>query len=167
MVTATSLFYQLERWRKISLTAYSRGRFGIGPHLGPRSGVGGTNLSFGCKPTLESKILRLAANYSDMQYFQAFFFVALVVVAIFLTVVWRRRRSNSLLQKWAAQYKYRITRQEYHFVKGPFFWTSAKGQMIYYVVVEDANGNKRSGWVRCGSWWFGLLSDKVEVRWDD
>jgi hypothetical protein len=27
-------------------------------------------------------------------------------------------------------------------------------------------GGVRSGWVRCGSWWLGLLSDQVEVRWD-
>src|SRR5262249_36093276 len=51
--------------------------------------------------------------------------------------------------------------------KGPFFWTSTKAQTVYYVFVEDSDGNKRSGWVRCGSCWFGLLSDNVEVRWDD
>ena len=95
------------------------------------------------------------------------FFIALVVVIIVLAVAWHFGRSNSLLHQWAAQNRYRIIRQEYRFFKGPYFWTSTKGQTVYYVVVEDPDGNTRSGWVRCGSWWFGLLSDKVQVCWDD
>jgi hypothetical protein len=95
------------------------------------------------------------------------FFVGLVVVLVVLAIWWRIGRSNSLPRKWAAQNKYLILRQEHRFFKGPYFWTSSKGQTVYYVVVQDPNGNKRSGWLRCGSWWFGLLSDNVEVRWDD
>ena len=102
-----------------------------------------------------------------MQTIQSVFFVALVVVLVVFAIWWRIGRSNSLLQKWAAQNRYRIIRQERRFFKGPYFWTSTKGQTVYRVVLEDPDGNKRSGWVRCGSWWFGLLSDKVEVRWDD
>jgi hypothetical protein len=100
---------------------------------------------------------------SDMQ---GFFFVALVVVLVVLALVWHFGRSNALLHQWAAQNKYRIIRQEYRLFNGPYFWTSTKGQTVYYVVLEDPDGNKRSGWVRCGSWWFGLLSGNVEVRWD-
>lgn len=96
------------------------------------------------------------------------FALILVAVVVILTLVWHFGRSNSLLQQWATQNGYRIIRQEYrNFFKGPFFWTSAEGQTVYYVVLEDTAGNKRRGWVRCGSWWFGLLSDNVEVRWDD
>ena len=99
---------------------------------------------------------------------QGFFIVALLVVLVVLALAWHCGRSNSLLHKWAAQNSYRIVRQNYRvFFKGPYFWTSPKGRTVYYVVVEDSDGNKRSGWVRCGSWWFGLLSDNVEVRWDD
>jgi hypothetical protein len=96
-----------------------------------------------------------------------FVFVAVAVVVI-LGLVWHFGRSSSLLHQWAAQNGYRIIRQEYrNFFKGPFFWTSTKGQTVYYVVIEDSGGNRRSGWVRCGGWWLGLLSDNVEVRWDD
>jgi hypothetical protein len=85
-----------------------------------------------------------------------------------LGLVWHFWRSDSLLQKWAEDQGYRIIRQEYRwFFKGPFFWTSSNGQTVYYVVIEDSAGSKRSGWVRCGGWWFGLLTDKVEVRWED
>jgi hypothetical protein len=99
---------------------------------------------------------------------EGLFVILAVVVAATLAIVWHFGRSNSVLQQWATQNGYRIVRQEYRtFFKGPFFWTSTKGQTVYYVVVEDSGGNRRSGWVRCGSWWFGLLSDNADVRWDD
>jgi hypothetical protein len=96
------------------------------------------------------------------------FMVALVIFAIISGLLWQFGRSGSLLTKWAAENGYRIIRQEFRFFrKGPFFWTSTRGQAVYYVVIEDSAGNKRKGWVRCGSWWFGLLSNNVEVRWDE
>jgi hypothetical protein len=98
---------------------------------------------------------------------EGLFACAAVAVLILLSLWWHFGRSSSLLHQWAAKNKYRIIRQEYRcFFKGPFFWTSTKAQTVYYVVVEDSVGARRSGWVRCGSWWFGLLSDNVEVRWD-
>jgi hypothetical protein len=99
---------------------------------------------------------------------EAFFVLGAVAALVILGLVWQFWRSSSLLHQWAAEHGYRIIRQEYRtFFKGPFFWTSTKGQTVYYVVVEDSAGNRRRGWVRCGGWWFGLLSDNVEVRWDD
>jgi hypothetical protein len=99
---------------------------------------------------------------------EAVFAIAAGAVLVAVTIWWHFGRSNSLLHQWAEKGGYRIIRQEYRtFFKGPFFWTSTRGQTVYYVEVEDYKGNRRSGWVRCGGWWFGLLSDNVEVRWDD
>ncbi|HXX92757.1 MAG TPA: hypothetical protein VEN81_03935, partial [Planctomycetota bacterium] len=53
------------------------------------------------------------------------------------------------------------------FFKGPFFWTSTKGQMIYYVTVQDSAGRVRHAWVRCGGYVLGMLSDNFEVSWED
>ncbi len=90
--------------------------------------------------------------------------IAGVGVAAF---VWHISRSRSLLQRWAAENDYTILNSDYrYFSKGPFFWTSSKGQTVYHVTVRDHEGNVRNGWVRCGSWWLGLLSDKTEVRWE-
>jgi hypothetical protein len=94
-------------------------------------------------------------------------FPVFVILAI-VGIAWHFGRSQSLLDKWAAANGYRIIRREYrNFFRGPFFWTSAKGQTVYYVIVEDQVGRTRNGWVRCGGWWMGLLSDHVEVRWDE
>jgi hypothetical protein len=91
-------------------------------------------------------------------------FAAVVVLAI----VWHYSRSNDLLHQWAERHGYRIVRQEYrNFFKGPFFWTTSRGQTVYYVTVEDRQGQQRNGWVRCGGRFLGLLSDNVDVRWDE
>ena len=102
-----------------------------------------------------------------MREMQGLFAIAAVAVLVILSLWWHFGRSSSLLHGWAAKNEFRIIRQEYrYFFKGPFFWTSTKGQAVYHVVIEDSAGGSRSGWVRCGGWWFGLLSDNVEVRWD-
>jgi hypothetical protein len=99
-------------------------------------------------------------------YFAVAGFIAIAVFLMF-SIVWRFQRSGSLLQQWAEQNGFSIIDQEYHsFFKGPFFWTSSKGQMVYYVTVKDSEGTIRRGWVRCGGWFLGMLSDNVEVRWD-
>lgn len=94
--------------------------------------------------------------------------VAVAVVVGTVSLVWHFGRSGSLLQRWAEQNGYRLIDREYRtFLRGPFFLTTAKGQTVYYVTVEDCEGRRRKGWVRCGGWFLGLLSDNVEVLWDD
>jgi hypothetical protein len=94
-------------------------------------------------------------------------FIIFVIVGI-AAIAWHCSRSRSLLQQWASGNGYVILHREYrNVVKGPFFWTSSKGQTVYYVKIRDREGNVRTGWVRCGSWWLGLMSDKTEVRWEN
>jgi hypothetical protein len=102
-----------------------------------------------------------------MKLLQFFAVVALLGVVV-LAIVWHYRRAASLLRQWAERNGYRLVSSEYRlFVRGPFFWTTSKGQVVYRVTVQDAQGNTRSGWVRCGGWFLGLFSDHVEARWDD
>jgi len=97
-----------------------------------------------------------------MNMVPAILVLSVVVLIIFL----HRSRSRSVLGGWAAANGFEIVRSDQrYFSRGPFFWTTSKGQTVYYVTVRDAQGGLRSGWVRCGSWWFGLWSDRAEVRW--
>lgn len=94
--------------------------------------------------------------------------IAFAVVGTIASIAWHLSKSASLLQRWADDNGFRILRSEYrNFVRGPYFWTTTRGQTGYRVSVEDKAGTVRGGWVRCGSWWLGLLSDRVEVRWVD
>ena len=95
------------------------------------------------------------------------FLLAGIALAVF-SVSWTSTKSRSLIQQWADDNGYRLLSSESRpFRRGPYFWTSSKGQTVYYVTVEMPDGTTRSGWIRCGSFWGGLWSSKVDVRWDD
>ena len=94
--------------------------------------------------------------------------ILLVIAAAAVSLFWHFSRSRSILENWAAQNGYEILERQYRtFFKGPFFWTSSRGQMVYYVKVRDQSGQVRTGWVRCGGWFLGMFSDKADVRWED
>ena len=96
-------------------------------------------------------------------HFVPFAITALVIVVL---VVWHHLRSRSLLKEWAAEHGFEILRSEYrNLARGPFSWSS-RGQAVYYVTVRDNRGTKRSGWVNCGGRFFGLLTEKAEVKWE-
>jgi hypothetical protein len=102
-----------------------------------------------------------------MEILMPVFGVLAVIAFVSLMLWWHYSRSASLLDQWADQNGYRLVSREYrHLFKGPYFWTSSRGQTVYRIVAEDGHGHQRSGWARCGGWFFGLLSDNVEVRWD-
>lgn len=87
---------------------------------------------------------------------------------VLLSILWGSSRGTSMLDQWAQANGLQIvSREECWFFKGPFFWTSTRGQKIYRVSVLDRDGRTRSGYVRCGGYWLGLWSDHVDARWDD
>jgi hypothetical protein len=91
-----------------------------------------------------------------------------IAIFVVLTMTWHFSRSRSVLEQWADQFGYEILHSEYrNFARGPFFWTTSKGQSVYYVRVRDSDGNVRTGWVRCGGWILGLMTDQAEVRWEE
>ncbi len=90
-----------------------------------------------------------------------------VIVFAIAVLIWSFYRSKQLLESWACDNDFQIVSFEYrYFFKGPFFWTSSNHQAVYYVTVTTADGETRNGWVRCGGWLLGMLSDQVDVEWD-
>jgi hypothetical protein len=97
---------------------------------------------------------------------QICFLVTVVSLVVVLSMWWRTSRSHSILERWAAENGLHIVAKRYcWFFAGPF-WLSADGQTVYYVTVEDQEGRRKNGWVRCGGWFFGLTADAAEVRWE-
>ena len=87
---------------------------------------------------------------------------------MFLCMSWHYSRSSAILEKWAAENGFEILERSYrHFFRGPFFLRTTKHQTVYRVTVRDKAGNVGTGWVACGSWWWGLWSDEAKVRWDE
>jgi hypothetical protein len=94
------------------------------------------------------------------------FLIGFSVLAIFGTI-WHYTRAASILEKWAYNHRLRILRREYrYFFRGPFTWFTGKSQVVYYVTVENRNGEVRTAWVRCGGYFLGLWSDHVDVEWE-
>jgi hypothetical protein len=90
--------------------------------------------------------------------------VLFYALVIFLTFV----RGEAILNHWAARSGCEILQRNYAWLfAGPFFWTTNRSQMVFRVVVLDQFGTTRKGWVRCGSWWGGILTDAAEARWDE
>ncbi len=97
--------------------------------------------------------------------------VAVIIVVAVILVVFPRvifPRSRRILESWAAENDYGILSSELRWMRrGPFFITTSKNQVVYYVEVETSDGTVKRGWVRCGGWWRGVFVDKAEVRWDE
>jgi hypothetical protein len=94
--------------------------------------------------------------------------IPLIMLVAAFSFCWHFRRSRSVLDQWAEKNGFEILHSEYrHLFKGPFTLWSSKDQTVYRVRVRDREGTERSGWVRCGGWFLGLMSDRIEVKWDD
>lgn len=99
--------------------------------------------------------------------FQILMVLAVLAFAVML-IFWHCSRSGTVLERWAEDNGFEILSSEYrHFMRGPFFWTTSKGQTVYFVRVRTPSGHVRTGWVRCGGFFLGLMSDAVEERWED
>jgi hypothetical protein len=95
-----------------------------------------------------------------------------VVALVFAWVFWicgSLVRTDAIVRQWAEQMGYRIVFQDarHNFV-GPFLFRLTPGQQVFRVTVEDRSGNRKSGWIRCGAPFLGvLLSDQVDEVWDE
>ena len=100
-------------------------------------------------------------------YTTAITIVILCIGIAIMGVAWQSFRGRKLVSRWARQHEFRLVKCEVRYLRlGTFFWTTSDKQRVYHVIVEDKSGGRLSAYVRCGSWWWGMLSDKVEVHWD-
>ena len=73
---------------------------------------------------------------------------------------------RSMLERWAQAQGLTLTSVEgCWFFKGPFFFAT-RGQDVFRITARDKDGLVKTGYARCGGYWFGTLSEQVEVRWD-
>jgi hypothetical protein len=95
---------------------------------------------------------------------------ASLAISAFIAWSWLFQvKAKSIVLKWAAEHGYEVLQVSSPFHTGAFsFWTTSRGQVVYFVTVRDGAGCERKAWVRCGSYLGSVLSsDKIEVRWPD
>jgi hypothetical protein len=103
-------------------------------------------------------------HMTTMQLYWRLTGIALCFFGVFFVVHYLRGRSA--LKRWAHQNGLQILKSKLtSSFAGSFTWNH--NQTIYFIQVRDREGNVRDGWVRCGSFWLGVLSSKTEVRWKD
>lgn len=80
---------------------------------------------------------------------------------------WELWRSRTLLARWAVRKGVEIiwARRRWVF-KGPFFWKSTSGQVVFRVKVRDLQGYERTGWVLCGNYVTGMVTEQTSEIWD-
>jgi hypothetical protein len=77
-------------------------------------------------------------------------------------------RSQDILENWAAQNGFKIINSEIRWLfQGPYTWYHFRGQTVFRVKVRDRVGQERLGWVCCGGFLVGVLSDDASVIWDN
>jgi hypothetical protein len=98
--------------------------------------------------------------------------VLLIIVLLLIPfyICWYYARLKTMLATWAAANQYKIleTRRGF-FPPLRMLLTTSKEQTLMHVKVYDESTHRiRNGWLRLGSYWWGLLdADAIEVNWDD
>jgi hypothetical protein len=99
------------------------------------------------------------------------FIIAAVVCVVGIVTFWLATlRGKAIVQKWAAANDFEILRAEpCLFTGGSGMWQTptSRNQIIYSVRVRDRAGQERSGWLRIGSFFGGIMfgSERAEVKW--
>ena len=75
---------------------------------------------------------------------------------------------RSILERWAKAGGYELlSHEKCWFLRGPFFFSSTRSQDVFRFTVRDPEGRVRSGYAKCGGFWFGTLTDRIDIHWDD
>ena len=94
--------------------------------------------------------------------------LVLIVLVLGGTYIWWYfTRSRNMVEQWARDNGLELIEAERRwFRRGTFWWRTGKGQEVFRVTIRDGSGQVRSGYVRVGGFFLGLLSDQVNVEWD-
>jgi hypothetical protein len=97
------------------------------------------------------------------------FMLAIFGIAASIALNWLfEAHAQSIFQKWATAEGYTILRFRRAFLSGAFsFWTTSRGQAVYFITVRDNQGVERNACVRCGRFATGVFSGGIEVKWMD
>jgi hypothetical protein len=71
------------------------------------------------------------------------------------------------IKKWASEYGWEIVHCQRRRFGSPWMLSNT-AQGIYHVTVlyQEGQPRIRRAWLRCGGWFLGSMTEKVEMRWD-
>jgi len=102
------------------------------------------------------------------EYLKGLVFISGLAAVIFAAAAFGEWYVQRKVERWARTHGLRLVEfSGAPFWRGPRAWRRTDDQEDYRVVVEDAAGRRRSGWLLYTSRWRGLGPQRIEVRWDD
>ena len=94
--------------------------------------------------------------------------IGVIVALAVMMIVCRNQRATGMVQQWAREEGVELLDYERRrLFRGPFFFRTSEHQEVYHVTVRDRAGRTRHAYVRCGGWFAGLWSDRVDAEWVD
>lgn len=96
--------------------------------------------------------------------------ICILLVLIPLYLYWYSARIKSMLAAWAAANGFTVLEAKRRlFPPLRMLLTTSKQQTIIRIKIYDlATHRIRNGWLRLGSYWWGLLNDDaIEIAWDE
>jgi len=95
----------------------------------------------------------------------------LMVLVVFMVAyaVGSAFRARHLLTAWMVQHDYAVLESKLAWLGGPLrLWNGSRQQYMFRVRIFDRpNHQERTGWVRVGGYWLGVLNPKaIEPFWD-
>jgi hypothetical protein len=94
-------------------------------------------------------------------------FAAGLVAALVLALVGGRSYWKRRVTRWARDNGLKLLEfSGSRFHEGPRAFRRSDSQFEFRVVVEDASGGVRSGWLTFGSYWSFWPAGDPEIRWD-
>jgi hypothetical protein len=92
----------------------------------------------------------------------------LIASAAVIIPIFRIRRAHTLLLAWRVANGYEIISRKWAgFRVGPFPLAALGHQAVYRLLVRDREGKEHICWIKLGDFVVGLLSNEVEVKWEE
>lgn len=85
--------------------------------------------------------------------------------------IWNFVRSRKRVDRWAAENGYTLQRCEWHFLSDSPFREGLLGyrksglHVVWTVRAVGPDKVQKDAWIQCGSYFLGMLSDRIEVAW--
>lgn len=93
--------------------------------------------------------------------------VILGVAIIVVLMVLMFSRARQILANWARENGYEVLSSEMRFLsRGPYKYTLFGKQWVFHVVVRASDGTVRTGYVKCGSFFWGIFVNRAEAKLD-
>jgi len=93
--------------------------------------------------------------------------IILVLTIVVSVMVLMFLRARQILETWAEDNGYEILSSDLRFLsRGPYSWTLLGKQWVFHVTVRDHERIVRTGFVKCGSFWWGIWVNRAEAEWD-